>query len=88
MCTKAFDLYTCLVVSVEARLRILSRGLLRLSYVQHMSQMPARSVSNDMRKARVVAGALIEGDQEDDDATGNAASVISLVLMLEEVGEA
>lgn len=44
---------------------------------------PLRVVS-DMSKCRIVAGALIEGDG-DDDADGNAGTWIQLVLMLEEV---
>lgn len=38
-----------------------------------------------MRRARVVAGAISEGDPEEDEA-GNAGSWLDLVLMLEEVG--
>jgi hypothetical protein len=39
-----------------------------------------------MRRARVVAGAISEGDPEGDEA-GNAGSWLELVLMLEEVRE-
>ncbi|KAL6747588.1 ATP-grasp domain-containing protein [Haematococcus lacustris] len=41
-------------------------------------------VAADMRKARIVAGALVEGDPDEDDTAGNAGEMISLVLMLEE----
>ena len=37
-----------------------------------------------MRKAKIVAGALIEGDEESEDA-GNAGSWIQLVVLMEEV---
>lgn len=40
---------------------------------------------NDMRKARVVQGAIIEGDPDDDNTDGNAGEWIPMVLMLEEV---
>ena len=42
-----------------------------------------RRVIQDMSRARIVAGALIEGDDEGTD--GDAGSWIKLVLMLEEV---
>ena len=46
--------------------------------------MPACRVCSDLRKAKIVAGALIEGDEESEDA-GNAGSWIQLVVLMEEV---
>lgn len=55
-------------------------------FLTHALQPPRmHSVVADMRKARIVAGAIVEGDAEDDDAVGNAGEWIALVLMLEEV---
>ncbi len=39
-----------------------------------------------MSRARIVAGALVEGDDEGGDAQGNAGGWIHLELMVEEVG--
>ena len=41
-------------------------------------------VTADMQKARIVAGAIAEGDPEDE-TQGNAGSWLDLELMLEEV---
>lgn len=42
-------------------------------------------VLHDMSRARIVAGALLQGDDESEETGGNAGSWIQLVLMLEEV---
>jgi hypothetical protein len=41
-----------------------------------------------MSRARIVAGALVEGDDEGTDVAGNAAGWIHLELMVEEVRRA
>ncbi|EFJ50268.1 hypothetical protein VOLCADRAFT_89214 [Volvox carteri f. nagariensis] len=43
-----------------------------------------RKVQHDMSRARIVAGALVEGDDEGSDAAGNAGGWIHLELMVEE----
>ena len=49
----------------------------------HQPSLNAWLQVSDMRRARIVAGALVEGD--DDAQEGNAGSWINTVLMLEEV---
>ncbi|KXZ47333.1 hypothetical protein GPECTOR_36g58 [Gonium pectorale] len=43
-----------------------------------------KKVQHDMSRARIVAGALVEGDDEGTDAQGNAGGWIHLELMVEE----
>ncbi|GFR47370.1 hypothetical protein Agub_g9079 [Astrephomene gubernaculifera] len=43
-----------------------------------------KKVQHDMSRARIVAGALVEGDDEGSDAGGNAGGWIHLELMVEE----
>mmetsp|Transcript_24803 Transcript_24803/g.63947 ORF Transcript_24803/g.63947 Transcript_24803/m.63947 type:complete len:638 (+) Transcript_24803:91-2004(+) len=59
-----------------------SIGVMRVDNMQQLNDAYAR-VSSDMRRAKVVAGALSEGDLEEDEQ-GNAGSWLDLVLMLEE----
>lgn len=59
-----------------------SIGVIRVNDMEHL-QSAYRRVVNDMKKARIVAGALIEGG-DDDAQDGNAGSWINTVLMLEE----
>lgn len=61
-----------------------SIGVIR---VNDRAQLDAayKRVMSDMKRARIVAGALVEGDDGDTDETsGNAGTWIQLVLMLEE----
>uniref|UniRef100_A0A7S0RDS3 ATP-grasp domain-containing protein n=1 Tax=Chlamydomonas leiostraca TaxID=1034604 RepID=A0A7S0RDS3_9CHLO len=61
-----------------------SIGVIRVNNEEELHAAYARVVA-DMKKARIVAGAITEGDPEDDDgAGGNAGEWIALVLMLEE----
>lgn len=60
-----------------------SIGVIRVNDREQLDIAYKRVVS-DMKKARIVAGALIEGDEEDEGDSGNAGSWIQLVLMLEE----
>lgn len=52
-----------------------------------MEQLHAayKRVARDMAKAKVVAGALVEGKEEEEGKAGNAGSWINVQLMLEEV---
>eukprot|EP00201_Polytomella_parva_P001332 CAMPEP_0175085088 /NCGR_PEP_ID=MMETSP0052_2-20121109/28449_1 /TAXON_ID=51329 ORGANISM="Polytomella parva, Strain SAG 63-3" /NCGR_SAMPLE_ID=MMETSP0052_2 /ASSEMBLY_ACC=CAM_ASM_000194 /LENGTH=570 /DNA_ID=CAMNT_0016357021 /DNA_START=235 /DNA_END=1947 /DNA_ORIENTATION=+ len=61
-----------------------SIGVIRVDSVADLTKSYTRVVS-DMKKARVVAGALVEGNADDDDSvTGDAGSWIDLVIMMEE----
>eukprot|EP00798_Chlamydomonas_sp_ICE-L_P025943 gene25943-11622_t len=60
-----------------------SIGVIRVNNEEDLNRAYERVV-RDMSNARIVAGALIEGDAEDRSSKGNAAEWMSIVLMLEE----
>jgi hypothetical protein len=67
-----------------------SIGVIRVNDMAAL-KLAYHRVVKDLSKARIVAGALVEGGDDDDDLTapsGNAGSWINVELMLEEVSSA
>lgn len=64
-----------------------SIGVIRVNSMDDLHKAYHRVV-RDLSRAKVVAGALVEGTDDEEDKSGNAGTWIKVQLMLEEVGPA